>query len=97
MPCFRVFRLFRGSLVFGDKNQSVVAGLGRFLNHGTHGTHGRESLHGYALFPWIRVGLWFPGFRGQEPIVVAGLGLFLNHGTHRTHGRESLHGHALFP
>ena len=60
--------MFRGSLVFGDKNQSVVAGLGLFLNHGTHGTHGRESLHSYALFPCIRVVLWFPDFRGQEPI-----------------------------
>jgi hypothetical protein len=46
----------------------VVAGLGRFLNHGTHGTHGRESLHGHALFPCIQVVLWFPGFRGLEPI-----------------------------
>jgi hypothetical protein len=68
MPCFRVFRLFCGSLVFGDRNQSVVAGLGLFLNHGIHGTYGRESLHGYALFPCIRVVPWFPGFRGQEPI-----------------------------
>jgi hypothetical protein len=140
-PCFRVFGLFRGSLVFGDKKQSVVAGLGffkprntqntrkgilarlclvsvysvysvvpwfsaartnlwppdsDFLNHETHRTHGRESLHGYALFPCIRVVPWFPGFRGQEPIVVAGLGFF-NHGIHRTHGRESLHGYSLFP
>jgi len=68
MPCFRVFGLVCGSLVFGDKNQSVVAGLGRFLNHGTHRTHGRESSHGYASFPCIQVVLWFPGFRGQEPI-----------------------------
>ena len=64
MPCFRVFRLFRGSLIFGDMNQSVVAGLG-FFNHGIHRTHGRESLHGHASFPCIRVVPWFPDFRGQ--------------------------------
>jgi hypothetical protein len=46
----------------------VVAGLGLFLNHGIHGTYGRESLHGHALFPCIQVVLWFPGFRGLEPI-----------------------------
>ncbi len=43
----------------------MVAGLGLFLNHGIHGTHGRESLHGYALFPCIQVIPWFPGFRRQ--------------------------------
>ncbi len=66
MPCFRVFRLFRGSLIFGDRNQSVIAGLGRFLNHGTHGTHGMESLHGYALFPCIRVVPWFHSVKFRE-------------------------------
>jgi hypothetical protein len=89
--------LFCGSLVFGDWNQSVVAGLGLLLNHGIHGTHGKESLHGYALFPCIQVIPWFSGFRGQEPIRGCRTRTFLNHGTHGTHGRESLHGYALFP
>ena len=46
----------------------MVAGLGLFLNHGIHGTHGRETSHGYALFPCIRVVPWFPGFRGEALI-----------------------------
>ena len=84
MPCFRVFRFFRGSLVFGGKNQSVAAGLGFFKPRNTQNT--RKGIL-CTVMPCFRIFGLFRGslvFGDKNQSVVAGLGFFKPRNTQNT-------------